>query len=136
MTRWLLIAGMLVASVPAAHAQQAETTVLEIRTYNLKPGTREEFHRVFVTRVMPLLEKCNVDIVAYGPSIHDEHSWFLMRSYPTLEELRRSEDAFYGSVDWRQGPRDAILAAIETYATVVMPVHAATLRGLRNAPGR
>jgi hypothetical protein len=39
-----------------------------------------------------------------------------MRAFPGLEERERTEGAFYGSEEWRQGPREAILAGIESGA--------------------
>jgi len=42
-----------------------------------------------------MLRRWKVDVVAYGPSLHDKDSWYLMRAYPSLEERQRSEDAFY-----------------------------------------
>jgi hypothetical protein len=107
--------------------------IVEIRSYNLKPGTRDHFQHLFVTDVMPLLARWKVDVVSFGPSPADADSWYLMRGYASLEERQRSEDAFYGSDDWKKGPREAILAAIDTYATIVIPVDEATLRGLRKA---
>jgi ketosteroid isomerase-like protein len=56
-----------------------------------------------------------------------------MRSFSSLEDRQRSEDAFYGSDEWRQGPREAVLAAIESYTTIVVTLDDATLRGLREA---
>ena len=50
-------------------------------------------------------------------SLHDNDSYFLMRAFPSVEERQRSEDAFYGSDEWRKGPREAILAAIDSYTT-------------------
>jgi hypothetical protein len=47
---------------------------LEIRSYNLKPGTRDEFHRLFVEEAFPRLRCWNVDVVAYDPSLRDEIS--------------------------------------------------------------
>ena len=47
---------------------------LEIRSYSLKPGTREEFHRLFIEEALPMLQRWNVDVVDYGPSLHDENS--------------------------------------------------------------
>ena len=107
--------------------------IVEIRSYNLKPGTRDHFQHVFVTDVMPLLARWKVDVVSFGPSPADADSWYLIRGYASLEERQKSEDAFYGSDDWKKGPREAILAAIDSYATIVIPVDKATLRGLRNA---
>jgi hypothetical protein len=38
-----------------------------------------------------------VDVVAHGPSPHDETSYYLIRQYADLAERQRSQDAFYGS---------------------------------------
>ncbi len=78
-----------------------------------------------------MLKRFQVDVVAYGPSLHDVDSYYLMRSFPSVEERERSEDAFYRSDKWRQGPRDAVLADIESYTTVVVGLDDATLAGLR-----
>ena len=105
--------------------------VVEIRSYNLKTGTRDEFNRLFERDALPLLQRFKVDVVAYGPSLHDADSYFLMRSFLSVADRQRSEDAFYGSDDWRKGPREAILACIESYTTVVVQVDDASLRSLR-----
>ena len=107
--------------------------VVEIRSYNLKPGTRERFHQRFEKEALPMLRRSNVDVVAYGPSLHDSDSYFLMRAYPSLEERQRSEDAFYGSDEWKKGPREAVLADIENYTTVVITLDADAIRGLRQS---
>ncbi|HYM82113.1 MAG TPA: NIPSNAP family protein [Candidatus Limnocylindria bacterium] len=86
---------------------------VEIRSYNLKPGSRDEFHRLVTQASLPLLERWYVDVVAYGPSPHDDVSYFLIRSYDSLEHRRFSQEAFYGSPDWLQGPREAIVSLIE-----------------------
>jgi hypothetical protein len=107
--------------------------VVEIRSYNLKPGTRDRFHQLFLTDALPMLRRWKIDVVGYGPSLHDHDSYFLMRSFPGVEAREHTEDAFYGSEEWRQGPREAILACIESYTTVVLRVDEATLRGLRRS---
>lgn len=105
--------------------------ILEIRSYNLKPGTRAAFHELFVNESLPLLKRWQVDVVAYGPSLHDEDSYYLMRAFPSLEEREQSEEAFYSSSEWREGPREAVLALIESYTTVVIELEEAVLEGLR-----
>src|SRR5262249_36324438 len=113
------------------HGKDQVNRLVEIRSYNLKPGTRNHFHELFVREALPLLQRWKVDVVAYGPSLHDDNSYFLMRAYSSIENRQRSEDAFYGSDEWRLGPREAILADIESYTTIVIRVNEATLRGLR-----
>ena len=48
---------------------------IEIRSLNLKPGKRDEFHRLYIEQVLPLLKRWNFDVVAHGPSLHDENSY-------------------------------------------------------------
>jgi hypothetical protein len=109
----------IVSTAAQVHRTPIDWTapVLEIRSYNLKSGTREKFHQLFVDEALPLLKRWKIDVVAYGPSLHDRDSYFLMRAFASPEDRERSEDAFYGSVEWRDGPRSAVLAAIESYTT-------------------
>ena len=104
---------------------------IEIRSYNLKNGTHDEFHRLFIEEAFPMLKRWNVDVVAFGPSLHDENSYYLIRRYDSLAHRAESEDAFYGSDEWRQGPREAIIALIETYTEIVLELDEVTVRGLR-----
>jgi hypothetical protein len=107
--------------------------MLEIRSYNLKPDTRDRFHQVAEREAVPLLRRWKIDVVAYGPSAHDKDTYYLMRAFPSLEERQRAEDEFYGSDDWKNGPREAVLACIDSYTTLVVQIDDATLRGLRTA---
>jgi hypothetical protein len=110
---------------------------VEFRSYNLKPGSRDEFHQLFLEQALPMLERWRVDVVSYGPSAHDENSYFLFRSYPGLEAREQSQRAFYGSAEWRDGPRVAIVGLIESYTSVVVELDDPTVDGLRRtSPGR
>jgi hypothetical protein len=95
--------------------------VIEVRSYRLEPGTGAEFHRLVVEESMPMLERWGVEVIAFGPSIDDEDLYVLIRGYASLDELRASQDAFYGSDEWREGPREAIVSLIESDISVVMP---------------
>ena len=102
-----------------------------MRSYNLKPGTRDRFHALFLREALPMLHRWKVDVVAYGPSLHDADSYFLMRGFPGIDQRQASEDAFYGSSEWRNGPREAILADIITYTTIVIRLDVDAIAGLR-----
>ncbi len=104
---------------------------VEIRSYNLKHGVRAEFHRLFQKQALPMLKRRNIDVVTYGPSPHDQSSYYLIRRYDSLAHREKSEDSFYGSDEWRQGPREAIIALIENYTEVVLELDDATVQGLR-----
>jgi hypothetical protein len=131
------LVALLACPLVAAQERKAPATrLVEIRSYNLKPGTRDRFHQRFVQESLPMLRRWNVDVVAYGPSLHDNDSWFLMRGFASVEARQKSEDAFYGSDEWKKGPREATLADIESYTTVVVRLDDAAIAGLRALPPR
>ena len=105
--------------------------ILEIRSLNIKPGSREEFHRLYVERALPLLKRLNFDVVAHGPSLHDENTYYVIRRYDSLAQREQMEDAYYASDDWRKGPREEMLALIESYTDIVFERDEVTVQGLR-----
>jgi NIPSNAP protein len=107
---------------------------VEIRSYNLKPGVRDKFHHLVIKEAGPMLQRWKVDVVDYGPSPHDSDSYYLIRCYPSLEARQQSQDAFYGSAEWRDGPRDSILALIENYATIVLYLDDDAIQRMRRGP--
>ena len=121
------------AAIRGERAQDhtSTTRVVEVRSYNLKPGTRDRFHALFLRDALPMLHRWNVDVIAYGPSQHDADSYYLMRGFPGIAQRQASEDAFYGSDEWRNGPREAILADIINYTTIVIRLDAGAVAGLR-----
>jgi len=107
--------------------------LLEIRSYELKPGTRGEYDRLFREEAAPLLRRFEIDVVAVGPSMGDPNGYFLMRAFDNLDDRARREDAFYSSPEWRDGPRQAVLDCIVTYTDAVVELDEATIESLRAA---
>src|SRR5512143_1510555 len=81
---------------------------VEIRTYNLRPGTRHAFHEKMLHQALPMLKRWKVDVVSFGPSPHDEDTYYLIRAYKSLADREQSQDAFYGSAEWISGPRTGL----------------------------
>ena len=104
---------------------------VEIRSYNLKPGSRERFGRIVTETVMPMLACWGTEVVRHGPSEHDQDSYFLIRAYASLEDRQQRQDAFYGSDEWKLGPRNSVLELIENFTSVVLELDSATIAGLR-----
>jgi len=107
--------------------------ILEIRSYELKPGTRDECDRLFREEAAPLLRRLEIDVVAVGPSAGDPNGYYLMRAFDDLDDRARREDAFYSLPDWRDGPRQAVLACIVTYTDAVVELDEGTIEALRTA---
>lgn len=119
-----------------AYRKQLMSRIIEIRTYNLKPGTHEKFASLARDVVRPMLQAHGTDVVANCGSLTDENTHCLIRAYATTAERESSQAEFYGGALWREGPRDAVLSCIENYATVVLTANEATINSLRDAPAR
>ena len=96
-------------------------TILEMRLYKLRPGTRDAFDRVFREGALPMLGRHAITVVSCGPSLHDADSYFLIRAYPSLEQREKVLEKFYGSEEWLQNYDEKVMAMIESYNTVVVP---------------
>lgn len=94
--------------------------VTEIRVYKLKTGRGEEFLNIFTGQSLPLLKRWNVKLVAYGLSLIDKDSFHLIRNYESIAQRKESQDAFYSSDEWINGPEKQIMDCIETYNTTVV----------------
>jgi hypothetical protein len=116
-----------------AMTTELHTRLVEIRSYRLRPGTWTEFERLFRDKALPMLEASGLDVVGFGRSPDDPNAAFLIRAFADLTEREAQEADFYDGDAWRTGPREAILACIETYTDTVLTLDAATVDGLRIA---
>jgi len=107
-------------------------SVIEIRSYIIKDGKRDEFHRLVSLDSYPLMMKWGIDVVAFGPSVHDENSYVLMRAFTDDAERIASQEKFYGSDDWRNGPRKSIVELIENDTNIVLEVNENTILAIKD----
>ena len=112
------------------------TRVVETLLYTLKPGTEREFHAIMQDISIPLHEKAGMDVVAYGPSLHQADAYLLIRAYRDLDHLTRSQADFYQSEDWRSGPRAAIIERIAESLKAVTELPVTAVEALRQTKCR
>jgi hypothetical protein len=79
------------------------SSVIEILILNLKPRTVQQFSKFMWPRCFLLLKQWNFKVVSYGPSLHGENSFYVIRSFSSLEERQKSGDTYYSSDDGRRG---------------------------------
>lgn len=87
-----------------------------------------------VEQSIPLLERAGIDVVRFGPSEaredgHDEY--VLIRAFESGDARDEQEAAFYSSAAWVDGPRQEILARIESFHTIVLTVTPDAVDALR-----
>jgi len=94
--------------------------ITEIRIYKLKENTATEFNTVFTEQSLPMMKRWKVNVVDFGFSLIDKDSFYLIRSYENLDQRKESQEAFYGSNEWINGPEKQIMACISTYNTTLV----------------
>ena len=107
--------------------------LVEIRSYKLKAGTAAAFDAAVIGTAIPMLQRWGTQVVGFGPSAHEADTYFLIRAYDNLADLNARQDAFYGSDEWRDGPRQAILSCLETYLNTVLWMTPAAIDDIRTA---
>ncbi|PKO12740.1 MAG: NIPSNAP family protein [Chloroflexi bacterium HGW-Chloroflexi-10] len=105
--------------------------LVEFRSYTLKPVSRDRFHQLILEQSMPMMQRWHVDVIDFGPSAHDDDSYYLIRRYDSLTQRQHSQDAFYGSDEWKLGPREAIVSLIQEYTCFVLELEDAAVQQLR-----
>jgi hypothetical protein len=104
---------------------------VDFRSYVLKPGRAAEFDRLMRTQVLPMLQRWGFDVVAQGLSVDGDDRAYLVRAYRDLTHREVSEDIFYGSSEWLDGPREAVLDCIEDYGSVAFELPAGAVDAMR-----
>lgn len=107
--------------------------LVEIRSYKLKRDNAEAFHATVSHEAVPMLLRWGTDIVAFGPGTQEPDSYFLVRAYADQADLDARQSAFYGSDEWRSGPREAIVSRIEYHVSTVLRMSESSLEDLRRA---
>lgn len=105
--------------------------VLEIRSYTLKPGLAFQFGEVMRQHSLPLLRKAGMDVLAFKQSMQSADVFVLIRAYSDLARLTESQDLFYASDEWRDGPREAVIGCIENFTSAVIEANDDLLAALR-----
>ncbi|HDR1884293.1 TPA: NIPSNAP family protein [Pasteurella multocida] len=109
-----------------------QNQVIEILQYRLKPQSGQTFHQIMCEISVPLHKQHGIDVIAYGNSLHDIDSYYLIRAFETETKLQQQLDAFYASDDWRDGPRESIIRLIESSLKSVIMLPTQAIHALHN----
>jgi NIPSNAP len=107
---------------------------IEIRTYRLKPGVSVQFEAA-MQNALPMV-RAAMDVVAFGRTDHEGQSYFLIRVFASEADLKLKQDAFYSSLAWRNGPREALVQCIDTYLNTIVQMSEQSVDELRSQNGK
>ena len=93
--------------------------IVEVRSYRIKPGHREEFVQLFQTRAVPALRAHGMKVMGPMLDVENPNKFVWLRSFPTLEERDRMKDAFYGSDLWKNELEGIAMPMIDSYDVIL-----------------
>jgi hypothetical protein len=94
--------------------------IVEMRTYKLKPGKRDEFLAIFRTKSVPAHAEIGMKILGPWLSIDDPDTFFFMRGFPDLESREPMKAKFYEGALWKQELEQVLMPMIERYDVVLV----------------
>jgi hypothetical protein len=104
--------------------------IVEVRSYRIKPGHREEFIKFFETRAAPALRSFGIPVLGPLLDLENPNKFVFLRSFLTLEAREQLRNAFYGSALWK-GELEAIaMPLIESYDVILCETSAGYMSDL------
>jgi quinol monooxygenase YgiN len=93
--------------------------IVEVRSYRIKPGRREEFIKMFETRAVPAQREFGIQIIGPFLDVENPNKFVFLRSFPSLEERDRMKDAFYGSEVWKNELEGFAMPLLDSYDVIL-----------------
>jgi hypothetical protein len=93
--------------------------IVEVRSYRIKPGRRDEFIKFFETRAVPALRAHGMKVTGPFLDIENPNKFVWLRSFPSLEERERMRDAFYEGPLWKNELEAIAMPMLESYDVIL-----------------
>ena len=93
--------------------------IVEVRSYRIKPGLREEFVRLFETRAIPALRSHGMQILGPLLDLENPNKFVFLRSFPSLDERERMKAAFYEGELWKSELESIAMSMLDSYDVVL-----------------
>lgn len=93
--------------------------IVEVRSYRIKPGHRDEFIQLFETRAIPALRQYGMKVVGPMLDVENPNKFVFLRSFPSIEDRERLKDAFYGSDLWKNELENLAMPLLDSYDVIL-----------------
>jgi hypothetical protein len=93
--------------------------IVEVRSYRIKPGRREEFIEFFKTRSIPALRAHGMKVVGPFLDLENPNKFVWLRAFPSLDERERMRTAFYEGDVWKNELEAIAMPMLESYDVIL-----------------
>jgi len=89
--------------------------VIEVRTYKIRPGQRDQIMELLRSRLFPVHEAIGIRVLGPFPSAEDEDTLVWLRAFPDAASRDTMTKTLYGGGAWKDELEGLILPAIADY---------------------
>ena len=93
--------------------------IVEVRSYRIKPGRREEFIKFFETRSIPAQRSHGMQILGPLLDLENPNKFVFLRSFPSLDERDRMKNDFYEGELWKKELESIAMPMIDSYDVIL-----------------
>lgn len=93
--------------------------IVEVRSYRIKPGRREEFIEFFESRAIPALRAHGMNVLGPLLDLENPNKFVWLRMFPSLEAREQMRDAFYGGALWKNELEGIAMPMLESYDVIL-----------------
>ena len=89
--------------------------IVEVRSYRIKPGKRDEFIEFFETRSVPALQSHGMKVIGPLIDLENPNKFVFLRGFPSMEDLHRMKEEFYEGKLWKEELEAIAMPMLESY---------------------
>jgi len=93
--------------------------IVEVRSYRIKPGKRDEFIRLFEARAIDAQRSYGMKVTGPFLDVENPNKFVWLRSFPSLAERERMRDAFYEGELWKNELEAIAMPMLESYDVIL-----------------
>jgi hypothetical protein len=94
--------------------------VIEMRTYQTRPGMRSRFLEIFHSKSIPAHREIGMKILGPFHCVEDSDTFFFMRGFPDMASREQMKAAFYESALWKEELENVLLPMLQKYEVVLV----------------
>jgi NIPSNAP len=93
--------------------------IVEVRSYRIKPGRRQEFVDFFEAQCVPALRAHGMKVLGPLLDLENPNKFVWLRCFPSLEEREQMRDTFYEGEVWKNELESIAMPMLESYDVIL-----------------
>ncbi len=90
--------------------------IIEVRTYRIIPGKRDEFIQYFETKAIPAMLAFGIGVIGPFLDLENENKFTWLRTYASLDERAEKRREFYESAKWKNELEPIAMPLVDAYS--------------------